>query len=375
MNQISEILRFDNLLSDDFADGVSPLARFLSGRTDAVPDVPGAIASDIVAMRDALRAKFGDDKDGLDFCVAAMGRLAAKRFAGKSQGYVATNAALSRLAATISQKRPIIFTFCFGGYKNHNSPDYPEPGWAEFFAVRHIVKYLSPIIKNYKHGIIIEFETEEVAIHFNNVPQAETDKYTAAFGKLLEYFAARTGIDFRLAMARDLYPGGVSALNELIEQKIGTYEKIFSELSLGEQAKWIQRAENNFMIRGIKDYTNASPAEIAAAAKRARIINEAFLDADYALRAEWFDAENRILICGTWGFMPSASPTEFSLHIMSTASSITDFWIGTGVLDGTHKNILSKTQWDAAKGGIEYVDVDSDLKQISKNFEKIPVVK
>ena len=369
-----EFLRIDNLLTDNFTDSPSPLSRFLSGRTDIVPDINGATSDDIIKMRESLRIKLDNDQSGLELCVAILGRLVSKKFAGKSQGYVALNAALDKLSVTVSKKQPLIFTFCFGGYKNHNSPDFPEPGWAEFFAIKHLIKYLSPIIKNYPYGITIEYETEEVAILFNNVPQSGTDKYTAAFGKLLQYFKGRTGIDFQLVVAKDLYSGGVQAMNDLIQQKIPDYEKIFSELSPDEQTKWIQRAENNFMITGIKDYSNASPKEITDAARQSRIINEAFLDADYVLRSDWFEQENRILLCGTWGIMPTASPTEFSLHIMSTASSVTDFWIGTGVLNGARQDILSKTQLDSIKDKIQYVDVNSELKTISKNFDKIPIL-
>lgn len=128
------------------------------------------------------------------------------------------------------------------------------------------------------------------------------------------------------------------------------------------------------MLRGTKDYSTTPAAEIEVAIKQARITNEAFLDADYQLRADWFEQPNRIAICGTWGRMPSASPTDLMLHIKSTASSLTDFWIGTGVLNGTHEDILSKTQFDAATAQIEYIDVDSDLTQISENFARIPVM-
>ncbi|MDR3208230.1 MAG: hypothetical protein LBT45_00055 [Rickettsiales bacterium] len=72
--------------------------------------------------------------------------------------------------------------------------------------------------------------------------------------------------------------------------------------------------------------------------------------------------------------MPSAGPTEAALRLMSTSSSLTDFWTGTGVLSGNHQNILSKTQFDAVADKIEYIEVDSDLKKISKNFEKMPVI-
>jgi len=374
MEDFSEILRMDNLLSDEFADYLSPLSRFLLGRTDVVPDVNGATADDLVKMREDLRAKFGDDKPGLEFCVIALGRLASNRFACKSQGFPAINLTLEKLSNAISQKLPIIFTFGFGGYKNHNSPEYPEPGWAEFFAIKHLIKYLGPIIKNYQHGVIVEFESEEICVQFNNVPQSGTDKYTAAFKKLLQYFSDKTGADLHFVISREQYPGGAQALYDLMEQKTAEHEKAFSELSPDQQTKWIQRAENNFMIKGTKDYTNATPAEIAAVAKQVRIMNEVFLDADYILRAEYWDQENRVVICGTWGIMPSAFPVELALHIMSTSSSLTDFWIGTGVLNGTHENILSKTQFDAVKDKIQYVDVDSDLKFISDNFKKIPVL-
>ena len=375
MIQIKEVLRLDNLLSDDFADYLSPLSRFLLGRTDAVPDVKGATADDLIKMREDLRARFGNDEAGREFCVTALGRLTSNRFACKSQGFAATNLTLEKLSNAISQKLPIIFTFGFGGYKNHNSPEYPEPGWAEFFAIKHIIKYLGPIIKNYQHGVIVEFESEEICVQFNNVPQSGTDKYTSAFKKLLQYFRDKTGVDLRLVISRDQYPGGAQALYDLMKQKTAEHEKTFSQLSPEQQTKWIQRAENNLMIAGTKDYTNATPAEIAEVARQVRIMNEVFLDADYILRAEYWDQENRVVICGTWGIMPSAFPVELALHIMSTSSSLTDFWIGTGVLNGTHKDILSKTQFDAIADKIEYIDVDSDLKSISDNFKKIPVIK
>ncbi|MDR3208229.1 MAG: hypothetical protein LBT45_00050 [Rickettsiales bacterium] len=53
--EISEILRLDNLSSDNFTNSMSPLSKFLTGKTNSVPAVNGATSDELVKMRDNLR--------------------------------------------------------------------------------------------------------------------------------------------------------------------------------------------------------------------------------------------------------------------------------------------------------------------------------
>jgi len=284
---------------------------------------------------------------------------------------------------------PIIFTFCFGGYKCHTSPSHPEVDWAELFNLNFLVSYLYPIINGYQHGVEIEYESEEVSIQFNNVPQEQTDRYTASFKKLLDYYTKKSLSKFdlhltlRLVIARELYPDGVSKLYELTEQKKATYRDKFDTLSGREKEKWIQRAASNYMWEnGIVSHGSLSETERHDIIKAARITNEAFLDADYNLRQSWFEYKYRIPLTGTWGRMPSAQPFDGWLHLKSTATSFVDCWIGTGFLEAIHKHgkpeyhetILSKSQIAKLGDKITYLDnSDEELKQIAATFNTIPV--
>lgn len=343
----------------------------------------------IIEWRNMLHDKFGDQKTQREFCIRSLGHLIAARYSGKSQSYDAIGYTLTKLSNAIIDKKPITFTFCFGGYKCHTSPAHPEVDWAELFNMNYLVSYLYPIIKSYKYGVIIEYESEEVSIQFNNVPQERTDKYTDSFKKLVKYYTDtinkkyNLSLSIRLVLARELYNVDISELYRLISEKKQTYYVYFEQLSDEERKKWIQRAETNFMWEGgIKNYGELTDEERYEIYKEARITNEAFLEADYILRENWFEDPCRVPLTGTWGIMPSAQPIDGWLHIKSTANSKVDCWIGTGFLEKESKNgtikynqmILSNSQLQALGEKIYYIPNDDVvLKSVSANFDNVPV--
>ena len=295
----------------------------------------------IMHWQKILDEKFANWPADRTFCLQSLGRLMAAKFSGHAQSFGALEWTLERLINCIADHKPITFTFCFGGYKNHRSPAYPQVDWAEIFHLNFIISYLWPIIDEYKHGVILEYESEEISIQYNNVPQEQTDQYTASFQKLLALYHKKfkalhpnVNLTFKFSLARDFYTND-DALYALIEKKRPDYEKIFTGLSAAEKAKWLQRAESNFMWeQGTIPYQRAtlSNAEQQAILRNARISNEAFLEADYILRQSYFEDPYRIPIVGTWGCMPSAQPVDGWIHIKSTRLSLVDFWIGTGCL-------------------------------------------
>ncbi len=343
----------------------------------------------IVEWRAMLDEKFKDRPEDKQFCLLCLGHLISSHYSGKAQSLGAIDWTLTRLSNAIADRKPIIFTFCFGGYKCHTSASHPEVDWAELFNLNYLVSYLYPIIKGYQHGVEIEYESEEVSIRFNNVPQGQTDKYTASFKKLLEYYTSKSiskyglHLKLRLVIARELYVDGVDKFYELVEQNKTTYRDKFNKLPDEDQKTWIRRAASNYMWEnGIVSHGRLSEEERHEIIKEARITNEAFLDADYVLRQGWFEHKYRVPFVGTWGRMPSAQPFEGWLHLKSTAASLVDFWIGTGFLEAKHKNgvpeyhetILSKLQIAQIEDKVTYLDnTDEELKQISANFNKTPV--
>lgn len=343
----------------------------------------------IIEWRNMLHNKFGNQKVQKEFCIRSLGHLIAARYSGKAQSYDAIGYTLNKLSNTMIDKKPITFTFCFGGYKSHTSPAHPQVDWAELFNMNYLVSYLYPIIETYEYGVIIEYESEEVSIQFNNVPQEMTDKYTDSFKKLVDYYVNAVNqkyglsLSIKLTIARELYNVDISELYRLIDEKKPIYYDLFEQLSDKEKEKWIQRAKTNFMLEGgIKKYGKLTDMEKYDIYKEARITNEAFLDADYILRESWFENPYRIPLTGTWGIMPSAQPIDGWLHIKSTASSKVDCWIGTGFLEKISKNgtikynqtILSKSQIQALGEKIYYIPNDDFmLKSVSMNFDKIPI--
>lgn len=343
----------------------------------------------VMEWRAMLDNKFAGRPEDRTFCLLCLGHLISAHYSGKAQSLAAIDWTLVRLSNAIADRMPIIFTFCFGGYKCHTSSSHPEVDWAELFSLNYLISYLYPIIREYQYGVEIEYESEEVSIQFNNVPQERTDRYTESFRKLLDYYAKKSlsksepHLALKLVIARDLYKEGVSKLYELMEQKKPKYRATFDGLPENIKAKWIQRAASNYMWEnGIAEYGNLSESKRYEILKEARINNEAFLEADYDLRNGWFEYKYRIPLTGTWGRMPSAQPIDIWLHLKSTAASVVDCWTGTGFLEAILSNgiteyretVLSKSQIEIIKDSITYLgNSEEELKRISANYDRIPV--
>lgn len=315
-----------------------------------------------------------------------LSRLLSAKYSGSKQSDTMISLTLDKLIYSFTNKKPIIFVFGFGGYKNYNSASFPEVDYAELFHMKYMTEFLYPIIKTYKYGVTLEYESEEISIQFNNVPQETTDKYTVSFKKLLAYFIKKfeeqNGIklDYKLVIARDMY--NPEELYEKMMEYYPTMQEEFNKLTEAEKATWLKRARTNFLINGTKDFSNLNQKELNEKIIDARINNECFLAADYDLRTYFWERENAISLFGTWGKTPCASPTDSGLHLKSTRFSNTDFWIGTGVFKLDENNnikeelILSQTQYNDKKDEIKYIESDNEeLKLISKNFDSIPYIK
>lgn len=338
----------------------------------------------IISLKDKIDmvSSNEDKKQILDY----LSRLLSAKFSGSKQSDNMIALTLDKLIYSFENKKPIIFVFGFGGYKNNNSPSYPEVDYSELFNMKYMTEFLWPIITTYKYGVRFEYESEEISIQFNNVPQATTDKYTISFTKLLDYFVKKieeqNGIklDYRLVIAREMY--NPEELYIKMKEYYPTMEDEFNKLSEEEQKLWIKRARTNYLINGTNDYSNLSQEELDKKYIEARINNECFLAADYDLRVDFWERPNAISLFGTWGKTPCASPTDGGLHLKSTKASNTDFWIGTGIFKLDDNNnilqelILSHIQYNEMKDKIQFFESNNnELKDISSNFNLFPYIK
>lgn len=99
-----------------------------------------------------------EDENDQNLCINILSHLIAAKYSGKSQSYDAIEYTLNKLIYCFKNKEKIIFTFCFGGYKNFSFPSYPEVDWAELWHLNFLISYLWPVINNYKYGV--EFTIE-----------------------------------------------------------------------------------------------------------------------------------------------------------------------------------------------------------------------
>lgn len=173
-----------------------------------------------IRCREHLDNYFGDaNLEDRALCIKYLERLITAKFSGKSQSYQSKyvenlgsiDLTLERLCVAVKEKKPLIFMFCFGGYKNHRSPTYPEVDWAEFFQLRFFIEYLMPIIADYKYGTLIQYESEDIIIERNYVPREALDKYAISFSRLLTFLKKlvkkqyNINLNIELVRCRDQY--------------------------------------------------------------------------------------------------------------------------------------------------------------------------
>jgi hypothetical protein len=279
-----------------------------------------------------------------------------------------------KLDNIINKKLPLNFVPSFGGYKHWWCPTYPAIDWAEIFNMKFMLEYLSPIYENYKgNKTTIEYESEEIILsELNNVPQGGLDEYTKTFRLACDFFNKKLNgkVEFKLSLAREQYKNydfDKKKLLARIEEMLPQYEARFETYDEEDKIRRIKKAETNFKLDGVVDYTKLNEKEKNKLYKKSRILNETFLDADYEVRGnDFFEKETNIPLLFSFGLGPGG---ETWLHIGSSHSSMTDFWAGMGILEISENGkiidrILSRTQFENIKDKLVKVKVNSRISNI-----------
>lgn len=310
-------------------------------------------------------------------------RLFAKKFRKYSIAPDVKVSVSEKLANIMAKKLPLTFVPSFGGYKHWWCETYPTIDWAEIFNMKFMLEYLSPIFINYTDNkTTIEYESEEIILsELNNVPQSGLDEYTRTFRLACDYFnkMLKNRVELKLSLAREQYKYynfDKQKLLKRIEEMIPEYTARFESYTTEDQERRIQKARTNFKLDGVVDYTKLSETQKEELYKQSRILNEAFLDADFEVRGnDFFEKENNIPLLFSFGLGPGG---ETWLHIGSSHSSMTDFWAGTGILeireDGSVvERILSRKQYESVKDQLLDVNVESEVSGICESLTHIKV--
>lgn len=326
--------------------------------------------------------------DEKDFIESALSRIFLRRFRKYATTYEVKDFVRGRLNNIVAKSLPLRFVPSFGGYKHWWSPTYPKTDWAEVFNVKFLLEYLAPIYNSYdKNKVVIEYESEEIILaELNNIPQSGLDEYTISFRKILKAFQKIVGNDVNLSLvlAREQYHK-VGFTKEMllsrIEEMMPDYYSRFYSYDEDDKKRRIAKVKTNFKIDGVQDYTNLSEQELEEMYIWSRVLNEAFLDADYEVRGEsFFDNESTIPLLFSFGLGPGG---ESWPHIGSSSSSMVDFWAGMGILE--HRGydnqckpiiiprIISRTQYELINASLIKVPVKSVLSGKNQNYDFIYV--
>lgn len=311
--------------------------------------------------------------EGLDNWIT--GKLLRKRFR-KSKVVENTKEDIKKkVELSIKEKKPLYLIICFGGYKHFWNLSHPEVDWAELLNLNFLSEYVSPILANYKPGVILDYESEDVIIPLiDNYPDSAFDSYAESFRELLKIYSKSVPSNFKINFIRSQEQIDKELLFKRTKEIAVDKRKLFDKLSSEEKELHLHRTPASIMWKGEEDWTKFTEKEKKEKIVESKMLNEAYYDADYEQRGKYFEGENHIPIVLSWGKTYENATNWLTLG--STFSSVVDFWVGRGILEKHEEKyvprIVSQNQYKEIKDKLEIVKIN--LIPL-KNFGSIEIYK
>jgi hypothetical protein len=306
------------------------------------------------------------DTAGIEAFIYA--KLTSKKFRKWAVDESSEKQAKQAIHVNISEDKPLLFRYPFGGYKLWRMPGSPEVDWAEFFSIAYYCKYLAPIAAAYKPGIAFAFASDDVIIErMDNIPTDDTNAYFDSFKKLLGYFGSYFPDNFAMDIFRigDLYQDKNSMEAELADKVKGAKQAYDTTVSEDRKKQMYTTSALNINWDGAKDLTKLSDDEKQAFVQMGPIYHDAYCA--LSKRKEFNRGEDKIVLFTT--VVPN------TIAIGTTKSTITKFWTGFGALqkdsDSFRSCILSPKQLQSLDSK-KYRTIDHPIAEISlANFNNI----
>ncbi|HMQ97161.1 MAG TPA: hypothetical protein PKC42_03630 [Candidatus Nanoperiomorbaceae bacterium] len=214
-----------------------------------------------------------------------------------------------------------------GGYKQARLSSAPHIDWAEVFNVRHMLRLACELAARYESGVelVWRFHTS-ILSQINNYSLSDFEVYAQEFDRLLAHYAQCLG-DIPITM-RIEYAGnpreGESYVGQL-EPQLEQYERWFDGLGEHEQAQLIAKSWRNIKWEGREQWAGLNEHEKYDKAKRALLLDKAFLDNDPITSTP--TCETGITIYSR------AGGAHDRLQYGGCSASSVQFWAGEGVFE------------------------------------------
>lgn len=306
----------------------------------------------------------------VEYCFAQLTRSAFRRTRIDD---ASANDVKRKLDSAIGSHKPITLAIPFGGYKNYRAASFPGPDWAEVFNMNYLARYVMPLARCYKPGVILQYTyISGVMDLVSNIPVSPPITYMEQFRSLLSIFAAHLPTNLRLTTV-DI--GTHYSKAALIEELQHNYEdnlaRWVDKFSPEEREKRIASAGRNLMRVGAIDLSYLSEVEWSTRCVDSAMWCEA-LDS-LTLRRRFNKYSDNIQLVFVRG-------PNLSIHIGSCDTSAHHFWSGCGVLEpndtGFKQRIMSgeKLARHRQEGLVRDVTVNTIFSDISSTFSRIPVL-
>jgi hypothetical protein len=292
-----------------------------------------------------------------------------------------------KVKKSVESNKPIYLVICFGGYKHYWNPSYPNVDFAELFNFHFMAEWVAPILKVYKPGVNIDYEFENIVVPMvDNYPKRDIDIYADSFKALIaEYMTrAKPPQNFRInafipqELEEYRQKDYENRLFKRMEELMPKRAEEWAGISDDERKNRLHRTPKAFMWKGDKDLSGLSEKEKEDIMIRSKELIEAYYEADFELRGDYFVGGNHIPVLLSFGL--SAENVGHWLTITAAKGSNVDFWVGRGIVEASEgrivPRIVSHNQYDALKQKIKTTEGFKWVAEGSllKNLKSIDVV-
>jgi hypothetical protein len=288
---------------------------------------------------------------------AIYAKVMSKKFRKLKPGDEAVKITRNAIQLFVKENKPIRIFEMFGGNKLWRFDEAPEIDWAELFSLIYFVQWARLIASVYKPGVTFEYFSQDISVEsLNNVPRAETNKYSETFRALLKYIKPYLPANVEVIYTRhfDLFKDPQDYYIELEEAKKQILKKNSGELP--------KMDEHQYAATELNVKLKPEQADDPLWREKVELEHQAIFQTKTLKKVS--NNPYKIWTC----------PTYYSDSVVtgSTKRSLAKFWAGVGVLqpqgDSFTELVLTPKQLESAKFNWEDIDIPG-LE--GKNFKKI----
>lgn len=271
-----------------------------------------------------------------------------------------------RIDSIVRAKKPLNLTMPTGGYKKWQFDSAPEVDWAEFFHLRFMFEYLSPILAVYEPGVVLDYYSNAWLIKkISHYPQTDLDKYTQSFRQLIAEFEQSFPLNFKVRFNVVTEQKNERILLRRILRNRPLVEKEWKRLSKIEQKKRLAISSRNIRWDLLEKNEKLSKKTCDKIIYEGKIIHDSLLKGGWNKDLDYLFNDNKI------GIIHRSTKQNF-LHLATYHGSLVQFWVAKGIImidkDKIAPKVLSYNQYKNLKPALNKMHVNltglSNLNQV-----------